>query len=306
MAVKKRCFTMIKDESGVALISVLILAGMIFTIGALLATRAQSALNLARHCKERCQALCKVYSAQNDLLLGLMTGRMGNTTYIPGGVAEGAEWNLYGKTICLEENLEMMLQDSAGLICPFSQPTLFGNLLAQYEVDDKRVVTIIDSMLDWCDIDDLHHLNGAESADYALLGIKWRPRNGFPQLLDELMLINGVEKDILEKVEGELCYWKSGQENYLTMSPRLMAASLPVSDMVVEEIIKLRAAGELSVGDFMALTGVTQRENSRLYPNGLIRVEIRYESAQVRYVVKFMVMAKKNKDRPIRIWERQS
>ena len=303
---EKRCFSRINDESGVALISVLILAAMIFTIGALLATRAQSSLNLARHCKERCRALCKVYSAQNDLLLGLMTGRMASTTYIPGGVVEGVEWNLYDKTIILEEGLEMVLQDSAGLISPFRQPTLFGNLLAQYGIDNKRIVTIVDSLLDWSDIDDLRHLNGAESADYALLGAKWRPRNGFPQLLDELLLIKGVEKDILESVEDELCYWKSGQANYLTMSYRLLAASLPIDDMIVEEIIKLREAGNLSAGDFMALTGVTRGENSRLYPNGLIRVEIRYESAKVRYAVKFMVQAKRDKDHPILIWERQS
>lgn len=298
---------MYRDESGVALISVLLLATMIFTIGTLLATRARSNLNLARHCKERCQALCKVYSAKNDLLLGLMTGRKSNLSYLPGGLLKGVEWNLYSQSIVLEKGLEMSLQDSAGLVSPLVQGTLFGKILAQYGVENKRIVTIIDSLVDWRDIDDLRHLNGAEAADYTLMGAKVQPRNGFPQLLDELVLVKGVGDDILEKVKKEICYWKGGEVNLLTMSRKLLQASLVVNESIIDKIIELRQAGRLQVGEFMALTGVTrQGERNRLYPNGIIRVEITYESAAIRYTSKFMVQSKSDRDHPILIWGSQS
>jgi general secretion pathway protein K len=77
---------------------------------------------------------------------------------------------------------------------------LLGAVLERLEVSPQQRAVIVDSILDWRDIDDDRRLNGAESADYNLFqqpipGIK-RPRNGPFRSVDELLYVNGVNQNV--------------------------------------------------------------------------------------------------------------
>jgi general secretion pathway protein K len=72
-----------------------------------------------------------------------------------------------------------------------------ARLLRNTGVKDPDVVaTIVDSVLDWLDADDLHRLHGAEEEYYGLLPEPYRPRNGSFEALDELLLVKGMTRDI--------------------------------------------------------------------------------------------------------------
>ena len=56
--------------------------------------------------------------------------------------------------------------------------------------------TLVDSILDWRDPDDLHHLHGAETDYYQSLSHPFHPRNGDFQYLEELLLVKGMTREI--------------------------------------------------------------------------------------------------------------
>jgi len=54
--------------------------------------------------------------------------------------------------------------------------------------------SIADSILDWMDEDDRPRAQGAEADYYAGLGLPYRPRNGVPFALEELLLVRGISR----------------------------------------------------------------------------------------------------------------
>jgi general secretion pathway protein K len=71
-------------------------------------------------------------------------------------------------------------------------------LLQNTGVRDLRLVdTIVDSILDWIDTDDLHRLNGAESDYYLALPRPYHAKNGEFESLEELLLVRGITPEIL-------------------------------------------------------------------------------------------------------------
>ncbi|MBI3779468.1 MAG: general secretion pathway protein GspK [candidate division NC10 bacterium] len=63
--------------------------------------------------------------------------------------------------------------------------------------DEKLLSTIVDSILDWRDPDNLHRLNGAEDDYYLSLPTPYRAKNGNFESIDELLLVKGMTPEIL-------------------------------------------------------------------------------------------------------------
>ena len=63
--------------------------------------------------------------------------------------------------------------------------------------DEKTVSTIVDSIQDWRDPDNLHRLNGAEDDYYLSLPTPYRAKNANFDSIDELLLVKGMTPEIL-------------------------------------------------------------------------------------------------------------
>jgi general secretion pathway protein K len=75
---------------------------------------------------------------------------------------------------------------------------VWRRLLRNTGVKDQQLVdTIVDSILDWIDADDLHRLHGAESDYYRGLPHPYHAKNGEIEFLDELLLVRGMTREIL-------------------------------------------------------------------------------------------------------------
>ena len=74
-----------------------------------------------------------------------------------------------------------------------SSRQLLKLFLEYHELEPDQVVTVVDSLLDWRDSDDLHRLNGAEKETYEALEPPYIPRNG--KIMDpaEFFLIHGTD-----------------------------------------------------------------------------------------------------------------
>jgi general secretion pathway protein K len=86
------------------------------------------------------------------------------------------------------------ISDEEGRLNVNSAPTPHVDRLLQALGVEKRARdTILDALEDWKDADDLHRMNGAESADYYLrLPVPYRARNAPLQDTAELLQIRGV------------------------------------------------------------------------------------------------------------------
>ena len=71
------------------------------------------------------------------------------------------------------------------------------NLLVNIGVPEEEADTIVDSMMDWKDSDDLHRLHGAENDYYMSLQNPYKAKNARFDSLEELLLVKGVTADIL-------------------------------------------------------------------------------------------------------------
>lgn len=63
--------------------------------------------------------------------------------------------------------------------------------------DEKLVSTIVDSIQDWRDTDNLHRLHGAEDDYYLSRPTPYRAKNGDFESIEELLLIKGMTPEIL-------------------------------------------------------------------------------------------------------------
>jgi general secretion pathway protein K len=93
------------------------------------------------------------------------------------------------------------------------------NLLMNTGVEFTEVDTIVDSIIDWRDVNDLHMLNGAEEDYYRSLPVPYSCKDGPFDILEELLLVKGMTEEIYygsEDREGEGEY--TGVVNHLTVS----------------------------------------------------------------------------------------
>ena len=89
---------------------------------------------------------------------------------------------------------------------------LLRNLLAQMGYQPEEADTVVDSILDWRDDNELHRLNGAESDYYMSLPNPYKAKNLNFDTVEELLLVKGVTPVMLYG-DGK----KRGLIDYLTV-----------------------------------------------------------------------------------------
>jgi len=82
-------------------------------------------------------------------------------------------------------------------------PEVFREALKYARVPEDEINTISDSVLDWKDPDDTHHLSGAETDYYETLSIPYIAKNGLFDSAEELLLIKGMKREYLYGEGGE-------------------------------------------------------------------------------------------------------
>ncbi len=94
-------------------------------------------------------------------------------------------------------NASVEIIDETGKINVNLAPNyLFYNLLIAVGLDEQQADIITDSIEDWRDRDDLHHLNGAESDYYQSLPEPHLAKNGPLDVPEELLLVRGITPEI--------------------------------------------------------------------------------------------------------------
>jgi general secretion pathway protein K len=116
-----------------------------------------------------------------------------------------------------------------------------------FELEQDIVDTIVDSIMDWRDADDLKRLHGAESEYYLSLPSPYRAKNADFESVEELLLVKGITPEILygspEKkgtIEFLTVVGKARQINIMTAPKEVLMAIPGIDQGKADEIITLR------------------------------------------------------------------
>ncbi len=167
------------------------------------------------------------------------------------------------------------LNDTTGIV--------LNNLLVNMGIEKNHADTIVDSILDWKDADDLHRLNGAESDYYMSLPNPYKAKDANFDNLDELLLVKGVTRDILyggaEKpglIQYLTVYSSASLININTAQPEVLKAIPFLTDDMLQSIISYRKADNtkkdgsglqamLPAGDYAKISPYVTTADSNTY-----------------------------------------
>jgi general secretion pathway protein K len=130
---------------------------------------------------------------------------------------------------------------------------LLKNLLTNLGVQGEEVDTIVDSIMDWKDPDDLHRLHGAESDYYMSLPNPYKAKDANFDTLEELLLVKGMTPEILygnDKKKGLIDFLTinstSSQIN-INAAPKEVLMAIPgITPEFADAIINLRETKEIT------------------------------------------------------------
>jgi general secretion pathway protein K len=147
------------------------------------------------------------------------------------------------------------LTDASGVIV--------RNLLVNLGSPASESDTIVDSLLDWKDGDDLHRLNGAENDYYQSLPHPYRAKNADFDSLEELLLVRGVTPDILYGTDTRkgliqfiTLYNTTNRINVMVASREVLAALPGMDAAIADRIVEFRnSAAMRGTMDIMTIIG---------------------------------------------------
>ncbi len=103
-------------------------------------------------------------------------------------------------------------------------PELMQLFLAYKGLEQEEIDTVLDSLLDWRDPDDLHRVNGAEKDYYQSLEDPYIPRNGRIVEPSEFFLVKGTER-LAGKFDPEAVftvYNSRSRINFNSLTPEML------------------------------------------------------------------------------------
>lgn len=180
-----------RSERGAALLLVLWLGALFVIVLAAFAFAMRTELDAARNFKDEAEAyaLAQAGVARGLAELAEAAARRSTTPF--------RSWSS-GRVSMGRGGYESVIADEEGKLSlnGASADSLARLLRATGVADPGVAATIVDSILDWTDADNLHRLNGAENEYYGALAVPYRTRNGEFQALEELLLVRGMTREI--------------------------------------------------------------------------------------------------------------
>jgi general secretion pathway protein K len=129
---------------------------------------------------------------------------------------------------------------------------ILNNLIVNLGLPGETANTIVDSILDWKDSDDLHRIHGAEDQYYESLPVPYKAKNDKFDTLEELLLVKGVTPEILFGNESRpglinflTVYSKSAAININAAAKEVITALPNMTSTMADRIVEFRESAEL-------------------------------------------------------------
>ncbi len=198
-------------------------------------------------------------------------------------------------------NIKLKITNENGKIdLNTAQTELLYGLLESIDLDEVNHLTLMQSILDWRDRDNLVRNYGAEDDDYLSLGYEYGAKDGPFNSVDELQRVIGFNVDIYNKIAPALTV-HSGQ------------AGINPNSASRQVLLAIPGMTESQVNDFLAYRSSTVDETSSIALSGIDTKYLSNTEGQVleissegiigktHAILNVIVMMKPHLDRPYTI-----
>ncbi len=136
-------------------------------------------------------------------------------------------------------------------------------ILTSFDLEEKTVAIVTDSILDWRDADDLHRLNGAEDKYYQSLPNPYSAKNGNFDSVEELLLVRGMTSEIfygglkeMLTVHSDTARGEANRINVNAASEKMLRALPGMTEELADAIADYRKERDFqSVNQLMPILG---------------------------------------------------
>lgn len=212
-------FNFLKEKEGVALVLVLTIVMLLTTVVFSVNYKVRRTAHFASHKKKKIKMY---YMARSGTDLGIALLLKDARDSSPESVdSVHDDWakedfvNGFAKDLVFDEGrvsikitdemakikINSLIKSYPGSEVDDAQKKIWENILdfvieADKSVDETSASSVIDSIIDWLDSNDLSRTNGAESDYYKNLKVPYSPSNNPIRTIGELSLIKGVEENL--------------------------------------------------------------------------------------------------------------
>jgi general secretion pathway protein K len=301
-------------EEGVVLLLVLWILALLSVVILSMAQEWRTELKLAVNFQESCRAR---HLAEAGVYYTL--GKLVEAQIAQLGVDQSAnayrpadDWQVSQVPHILEllgDQIEVRITDEAGKIDlnTASRQTLI-NLLDTMGYQESEIPLLVDSILDWRDVDSLTRLQGAESQYYLGLVPPYPAKNGRFDLVEELRWVRGFgARANLTRLAECLTVHGTGQVVNINAAPQEVLEVIGLSSEQAQALIQARQFGPLrnlaEVSEIIDLTSFHQIQsqiNFQASPFFTIMATGIIKDKGVRHTIKALVNIDINRSNP---WE---
>jgi len=189
-AVKLHVASSAQRDKGFALVVVIVILLLVTFLASQLILQVRTELKVAHNVKQRGAG---VFLAEAGINLGLFRIMDKPVYYDDEEYENFLEGHPYETSLPNGRVLYYVVNESGKIDLNNPSPRLLELFLEYHNIEPDRIATIVDSLQDWRDKDNLHRLNGAEQDTYEELTPPYIPRNSNITEPDEFFLVNGTD-----------------------------------------------------------------------------------------------------------------
>ncbi len=153
-------------------------------------------------------------------------------------VADGSVYKLIYKDAEVRVRL---LAETGKIDINFADETTLSTMLASTSINPDKEQALVNAIIDWRDKDDLVRIDGAEKNEYEDAGLGYQPANNNFQLIDELLLVLGVDKIIYREIEPLITvYSRQKNINFKLASKEVLQAVSGIGTEALNEYVAQR------------------------------------------------------------------
>ena len=138
---------------------------------------------------------------------------------------------------------------------------LLEALMANVPSAAEQKLKLVGAIIDWRDVDDLVHSDGAEKNEYKAAGLSYQPRNKPFQTLEELQLVFGINEVVFLQLEPLVTIYSGQSTVSVQQATKDVLQIIPGLDVsLIDSYIKARmdsAINNLAIPSFPSNSGLT-------------------------------------------------
>lgn len=267
-----------KDKKGIALIVTLWLLVMLMVMAMNFSFSVRGGSASTRNFKEEIIAYYKALTAYEETLSYLLSDKDPQVDFID---KDGIYWSdtqrasISGKRVIDNIEVEISVNDEESrLNINTLNDDMLRRLFTYTHIPEDSLGELIESLADWKDPDDLHHLSGGETEYYKSLETPYPAKNRPLDVVEELLLIKGFKPEYLY-----------GNEDIKPLKPMITTFGKAINiNTASQEVLEFIGISPLDIENIMKQR--TQEVGGlRLFPSGIEGIVLTTFSSNFRIEV---------------------